>query len=352
MDASSFADAIIKVGANLIDKIVLVFASPGSSMSLLSLLSALVIAAVFTVRKRWLTKRRVPLKVLRRALFPHALFTSPSSRADLWFLLLNTGCTTLLFGWAMVSMNFFSNGVIGGLTSAFGVMPSAGLSLFWSSVIITVAIYLAYDLGYWFDHYTSHKIPFFWEFHKVHHAAEILSPLTNARLHPIDGIKFANILALFMGTAEGIARYLMGDGPQEFKLFGQNAIFLGFMYALVHLQHTHLWIAITGFWGHVVNSPAHHQIHHSTNPIHFNKNLGSTLSVWDWLFGTLHMPGKKREKLTFGVEGSAADVHTLTGSLLHPVRDAGLVLWRALPTQTTVDPAAPTEALRQSRQLS
>jgi sterol desaturase/sphingolipid hydroxylase (fatty acid hydroxylase superfamily) len=337
VEAASFIEPLTQAGLNIFDKLVAVFAEPGSSMSLWSLLLALSFAAVYTTRNRWRARRRVSLKVIRRALFPRALYRGASTRADVWFLVLNTGCTTLLFGWAMVSMHFFSNLAVNSLTDAFGAMPATGLSVFWSSVILTMVVFLAYDLGYWFDHYTSHAIPFFWEFHKVHHTAEILSPLTNARLHPIDGVKFANILALFMGTGEGVAHYLLGNGPQEFKIFDQNAIFLAFMYLLIHLQHTHLWIAFTGFWGHVIVSPAHHQIHHSMNPIHFNKNLGSTLSVWDWLFGTLHMPSKKRETLSFGVEHSTAEVHTLTGSLLLPVRDAGLVLWRSLSPARTPD---------------
>lgn len=258
MNAASFADPIGRVGFNIADKFVAVFASPGSLMSLWSLLLALAIAAAYTGRNRWRTRRRVSWKVIRRALFPRALCKSASSRVDVWFLLLNTGCTTLLFGWAMVSMHFFSNAAIDGLTTAFGAMPAASLSVFWSSIILTIVVFLAYDLGYWFDHYTSHAIPFFWEFHKVHHTAELLSPLTNARLHPFDTVKFANILALFMGTGEGIVHYLLGNSPQEFKFFDQNAIFLAFMYLLVHLQHTHLWIAFTGFWGHVIVSPAHH----------------------------------------------------------------------------------------------
>ncbi len=80
------------------------------------------------------------------------------------------------------------------------------------------------------------------------------------------------------------------------------------------------------------------------NPIHFNKNLGSTLSVWDWLFGTLHIPSKQRETLSFGVEHATAETHTLTGSLLMPVRDAGFVLWRWLHLARNVDAHSAVQA--------
>jgi sterol desaturase/sphingolipid hydroxylase (fatty acid hydroxylase superfamily) len=43
-----------------------------------------------------------------------------------------------------------------------------------------------FDLGYWIAHRTMHEIPLLWEFHKTHHAAEVLTPLTAARAHPIE----------------------------------------------------------------------------------------------------------------------------------------------------------------------
>jgi hypothetical protein len=56
--------------------------------------------------------------------------------------------------------------------------------------------------------------------------------------------------------------------------------------------------------------------------VHFNKNLGSTLAVFDWAFGTLHVPAKEAEKVTFGIEPEHGhDHHSLVGSLVDP-------LWR------------------------
>jgi hypothetical protein len=59
-------------------------------------------------------------------------------------------------------------------------------------------------------------------------------------------------------------------------------------------------------------------VHHSANPVHFNKNLGSVLAVWDWAFGTLHVPKKEGEKVSFGVEPDRPDAHTIRGELLAP----------------------------------
>lgn len=91
-----------------------------------------------------------------------------------------------------------------------------------------------------------------------------------------------------------------------------------FVHAYLHLQHTPVWIAFTGLAGRVLMSPAHHQIHHSTNPAHFNTNLGSCLSLFDWAFGTLHAPRREPEALRFGVEGEGEAPHGVKGLFVDP----------------------------------
>ena len=65
--------------------------------------------------------------------------------------------------------------------------------------VITVMLFLAYELGCWFSHWLSHKAPLLWEFHKVHQNAEVLTPLTNFHVHPVYTWVFTNILAFSAG---------------------------------------------------------------------------------------------------------------------------------------------------------
>jgi sterol desaturase/sphingolipid hydroxylase (fatty acid hydroxylase superfamily) len=165
-------------------------------------------------------------------------------------------------------------------------------------------------------------VPFLWAFHKTHHTAEALTPLTNYRLHAVDAVKFANILALFIGAASGGLDYLLGPGVGAFTFSDRNLIGLVFVLLVLHLQHSHIWLAATGVWGRIFLSPAHHQIHHSTNPSDFNKNFGSFLSIWDWMFGTLRIPAQTRERLNFGVAPIAEAQHSITGCLITPFAEA------------------------------
>jgi sterol desaturase/sphingolipid hydroxylase (fatty acid hydroxylase superfamily) len=90
-------------------------------------------------------------------------------------------------------------------------------------------------------------------------------------------------------------------------------------------------------------SPAHHQIHHSRNPAHFNKNLGSCLAVWDWMFGTLYIPAAENERLEFGVEPDREHAHTIRGELIAPfIRAAQMLKW-PFGGRAQSAPLAPTE---------
>ena len=302
------------------------FLAPGSHISLFSLAAAFVIAFVVLAVKRYKRGRRIRLRVLLRALFPRRIVMSRSSLADVGYFYFNLFIFGIVFGWALLSYEALSAGVTGVLTATFGPIPPAPLPGFAARAIVTLLAFLAYELGYWFNHYLSHRVAFLWEFHKVHHSATVLTPLTNFRVHPVYMCIFLNILALSIGLATGLGDYLLGQPASQYGLSDTNLILVGFIYVYVHLQHSELWIAFTGWLGHLFMSPAHHQIHHSRNPAHFNKNMGSCLALWDWMFGTLYVPSQAAEKLEFGVEPDREQAHTIRGELIAPfVRGAALL---------------------------
>lgn len=290
--------------------------------SLASWLTALCVAILFLGLRRPHRHRQIRAKVLLRAIFPRKILRSPSSAADVGFFVFNFFLAGALFGWAIVSYHFVSTAVAGMITTWFGVYHGMVLPMVPAMFLLTGALFLAYELGYWFDHYLSHHIPFLWEFHKVHHQAEVLSPLTTFRVHPVDSIVFYNIQTVIMGVTGGVMTYALGMPVAPFTIADSNVFVLVFTYLIGHLQHSHFWIVFPGVWGRLFLSPAHHQIHHSTNPAHFNRNFGAALGLWDWLFGTLYVPAKKREKLTFGVEPMVGNEHGLSEGIVAPVRRA------------------------------
>jgi sterol desaturase/sphingolipid hydroxylase (fatty acid hydroxylase superfamily) len=294
------------------------FLRPGSQFSLWSLLCATAIAGGFLALRRRARGRPVRLRALLKHLFPGWLWRSASTRADVGFFLLNNFASGVLIGWALLSFGAVQHVAEGALISAFGPIHPRGLDPLAAELLQTAAMFLAYEFAYWLDHYLSHEIPFLWEFHRVHHTAETLSPVTVFRVHPVDTIVFYNIAVLVMGTTNAAMGYATGLPGHGFTIGGSNVIMLACIFLLGHLQHSHVWIAFTGALGRVLLSPAHHQIHHSADPAHFGKNLGSSMALWDWLFGTLLVPTQARQKLVFGVEPGKLSPHTITGGLVTP----------------------------------
>jgi len=295
--------------------------SLGSTFSLSSLAMALLVSISFLVWQRHKRGRRIRWRTIARALFPKRILRSRSSKVDIGYLYFNVFMFSLMFGWAVLTYQFISNGIIAGLVALAGPVTPSTLPEYVTRSIITVMLFVAYELGYWVNHWLSHKVPALWEFHKVHHTAEVLTPLTNFRVHPVYSWIFSNILALSAAIANGFGHYMFGDTTHQYALADTNIFIVLFIHVYVHLQHSHMWISFQGLAGRIFVSPAHHQLHHSADPKHFNKNFGSCLAIWDWMFGTLCIPKKEREKLTFGF-ADRPDAHTFKGEMLTPFVNA------------------------------
>ncbi len=330
LDAAGLGDRLQTIVAERGQFLAELLLSPGSPFSILAMAICIVIAAAVTLANRR-SGREVRFKVLARALFPRRILGSASGRADLLFAFFNIFIWALLFGWAVLSAGELGQLTEAGLARLFGPAGPTALPGLFCAALMTVALFLAFELGYWINHYLAHKVPFLWAFHKVHHCAESLSPITVFRVHPIYTLVFYNIVAITIGLTQGALSYALGRPVNEIALAGTNVLLLATGIVLGHFQHSHLWISFSGRLGRILCSPAHHQIHHSADPAHYDRNFGGSLALWDHLFGTLHMPTRERQKLTFGIPALDYDPHTIRGGFFVPVAEAARHLASALP---------------------
>lgn len=267
----------------------------------------------------------VPGTTFFRFLFPKGTYLHRSARIDYGVFLINRIFTpavliTRLWGAAVIA-----TAVSGLLVTAFGeherFMPS-GVA---TAIVFTLAIALVTDFGDWLSHALLHHVPVLWEFHKVHHSAEVMTPITVARVHPVEQITGSAVSTLCGGIAAGIAGYFLLQEPEPILFFGAQAVAFLFMASGSHLRHTNVWLS----WGPVLDrvfiSPAQHQIHHSTAPHHRNVNFGFIFALWDWIFGTIYVP-RVRETLTFGLGGGVREHTTLWAAYVDPFKGAARVL--------------------------
>lgn len=336
MQGSEIVPALLAVVEWPLLRLAALVVDPTSSLSALSLLTAFLISALFLTCRRQ-TGKRTRAAVLIRALLPRRWRTTPSARADMGLTVLNAIFGGALFGWALLSSTWVEVFVSARLYAALGVHGVIAMPPAMTTALLVVVGYLAFEASYFVDHLLKHHVPTLWHFHRVHHSAETLSPLTNYRVHPVDSVVFYNLVAVAVGTATAVCRQFVGPtGPVA--VVETNTILLAAQFLLTHLQHTHMWIAFTGPVGRLILSPAHHQLHHSADSRHFNRNFGFTLAIFDRWAGTLLVPASRRERLVFGAGSLEYDPHSASGLLWMPFVDAAAEL-RAEPAAPLLDSA-------------
>jgi sterol desaturase/sphingolipid hydroxylase (fatty acid hydroxylase superfamily) len=305
------------------------FLVPQSSFNLLFLgLTLLFCAGVYARHAR----RPLRLRTLRRFLLPGRIFLHASAKLDYKYYVIAAALRAGMLGSMVVSSNVVAAGTGVLLANIFGTSVPLAAPLWVILPVATILQVVLFDLGYWIAHRTMHEIPLLWEFHKTHHAAEVLTPVTSARSHPIDDLIQTNFIAGSLGLGYGVLLYLFGEPAQPVTLLETNIIFFVYFLTIFHLRHSHIWLPIRGWLGYIIQSPAHHHIHHSTAPRHLGKNLGFCLSFWDWTFGTLYVPDK-REELEFGLGHESAEFSSVKDLLLRPFQKAArLFTLRAKPT--------------------
>ena len=319
-------DKLQQAGASLL--------SPASIFSAPELAVAFTLAFAYLCWREFRRHKTIRLAVMLRAIASRRIVFHRSTRADLFYFFINTFAIGGLIGWGLFSSFAISDGSVHLLRADFGVRAPSSAPEWVLRTGITLTVFLGYEFGYYVDHYLKHKIPFLWAFHKTHHTAEVLTPLTVFRVHPVDTLIFVDIVAVAIGLSHGVFTYFAGRNAGVYLIENTNVITVVFLFLLAQLQHSEFWIPLTGVAGRILLSPAHHQIHHSLDPAHYNRNLGSFLAIWDWMFGTLTIPQKQSPHLKFGVAGTGRDPHRISGLLLDPGAEAMTVLgFAALPAQ-------------------
>jgi sterol desaturase/sphingolipid hydroxylase (fatty acid hydroxylase superfamily) len=285
-----------------------------------ALFGALAFAALYYVGERRTRGRSASVRGFVRSIFPQRILLHPSSRVDIRLWLINGVALTSAYGMLSWGLFFWRGAVDAGLTRAFGPHPPAAWPTAAVLTLATVLQVLAYELAYWLSHYALHKIPALWEFHKVHHSAEAMTILTELRQHPVEVLLVVNLVGLSTGLAFGAMAYAFGPGVRPFTLLSGNVLMMTFLLTYGHLRHSRIWIAFTGLAGRILHSPAHHQLHHSIDPAHHDRNFGFALSIFDWAFGTLVVPSKTREPIAIGVGADSPLYRTVASNLFTPFK--------------------------------
>jgi len=305
------------VGLTVLGDTVGMLIDPARRIFLPGLVITLVIAMAVTLHRH----RSEGLRgALRRCLSPH-VWLHGSALLDLKLIFANSLFRLILvvpFGITAIGL---AHGVVSFLDAALGTPDTSG----WSDTVVvavyTVALFVCWDLSRYLVHRLAHEVPFLWELHKVHHSAEVLTPLTLYRVHPVERILFWVRGIVVTGLVTGIFFHVFRDRSVQLELLGINVLGLAFNALGANLRHSHVWLSYGHFIEHLFISPAQHQVHHSVEVDHQMSNYGSCLAVWDWAFGSLWTTTPKSVALRFGLapEDQNHDPRSLVSAILEPL---------------------------------
>ena len=159
---------------------------PGTGLHWLFLTSALLIAlGVYWIRD---SDRQRSLTGFLNYCFPRRIYTHPSAKLDFRFFVVNTAFSGIFLVPFVLSAAAVSHYTWMTLRFIFGQPEPLFTPGIGADVLLTVGVILATDLGFYVGHWLVHHVRFLWEFHKVHHSAEVLHPVTAFRAHPMDAV--------------------------------------------------------------------------------------------------------------------------------------------------------------------
>jgi sterol desaturase/sphingolipid hydroxylase (fatty acid hydroxylase superfamily) len=166
-----------------------------------------------------------------------------------------------------------------GLLNAFACPP-------WLRALFAVLLLDAWTYAW---HRLNHRVPFFWRFHRCHHADRAMDVTTASRFHTGE-IVLSSILRVPL-------LLVIGCGIGELALYELQ------LFAVVQFHHANLALPerLDRALRLVVVTPALHKVHHSVVRAECDSNYGSLFSWWDRLGGTRRISATP-ERIVFGLD--------------------------------------------------
>lgn len=317
---------LVEIRAALFEPVRL-FIEPAGRVFVLYLGTALACAVVVYL----VARRRNPAGTppLLSYLFPRKVYLSPSTMADYRFFIIDRVLSFLLVPFCVVTTAYVADASLqlieGMLGPATQPILTPGLA---TTLLITLGTVLAVDLALWWIHYLHHRVPVLWEFHKVHHSAEAMTPITAYRMHPVEIILNINLTSLVGGVVLAVFAYLTAGSVSIFMVAGVDVVTLMFYVFGFNLRHSHIPMAYPRWLSYIYVSPWMHQVHHSREKRHLDTNMGFNFAIWDWMFGTLYVP-RRGETFAIGLEsGESPAFHSVRALYLLPFRNIAARLWQ------------------------
>ena len=250
-------------------------------------------------------------------------------------------------------VHFFNNGIL----SITGIDLKQINPLYESPLWLVLLVgFMVRDFVQWWTHRLLHRVEFLWEFHKVHHSVEQMGFAAHLRYHWMENVVYRtleyiplaligiglydffiiHIFTLAVGhynhsniTVKGpvsggvfgaLLGLLIANGYFEINLLNQPE---WYVQLLVILACILIGVVVLGpFMKKIFNSPEMHIWHHAYNlpkEKKYGVNFGLTLAIWDYIFGTAHVPYDGKD-IRLGFPGVEEFPEGFASQMVHGIR--------------------------------
>lgn len=172
------------------------------------------------------------------------------------------------------------------------------------------------DFNYYWAHRTGHRVRWFWAAHVNHHSSQHYN-LSTALRQTWSGF-FALAFVFRIWPA------LIGFHPATILTVGGANLIYQFWIHTEAIGRMPRWFEA------VFNTPAHHRVHHATNPLYLDRNYAGVFIVWDRLFGTFQQE-RADLRIHYGIVrqlGSFSLLHAAFHEWRAMLADAWRAPWR------------------------
>lgn len=156
----------------------------------------------------------------------------------------------------------------------------------WGKAAIAI---LLLDVWMYAWHRLNHRLPFFWRFHRLHHADRAMDVTTASRFHTGE-IVFSSILRVPVLLMIGCT-------------IGELALYEILLFLVVQFHHANIALPdrLDRCLRLFIVTPSLHKVHHSVLRVEHDSNYSSLFCWWDMIFRTRRLlPDPHR--IVFGVE--------------------------------------------------
>lgn len=197
----------------------------GSRTYWLFIVASCVVAALL-----WRPEKQIEL-IPRERLWSRETWFSRSAINDYGIILLNAIFLAVVADKMSPNPKVLTTSLEQGFGALLPAAPS-GISAMavLAPLMLALALFLVDDLVRYLIHYAEHRVPFLWQFHKVHHSATVLNFMTAERHHPVSIFYFSLGIMLGAAAVNGFFLALFGDHLTATTIMGGN-IFL----SLIHI---------------------------------------------------------------------------------------------------------------------